>query len=275
MSNLSFFGRPPYMGLGGHAHRISTYIRAVQMAERLDAKFNPDTGYENDVCVYVKPCRARQPIETVRISGARKYIDIVDDVTQLKLLTQYPDARVIACSDEDYLLLKKMRDDMDLRLIPQQHCNFENATRDRKGVSVIGSIGGMFQFPQGLLNEFRERGLAFIQCSNFFTRQDVINFYTSIDIQIVWRPWIVNNRLSNPLKIVNAASFGIPTVALYEKTFDEVAGAYKPARNLEDLLLHVDTLRTFEQEYKDCSERGLKIAEEYHIDKIGEMYKEL
>ncbi len=58
---ISIFALPSYIGRGYHAHvplhatRLSSRIRAEEMAAYLGAKLNPTEGFENDVCIYVKP----------------------------------------------------------------------------------------------------------------------------------------------------------------------------------------------------------------------------
>lgn len=273
--NMSFFGRPPYWGTNNHAHRISTYIRGIQIAEHLGARFNPEDNYNDDVCVYIKPRRNYQPIEQVKIGGARKYLDIVDDVEQLKLLDLY-DMTTIVCSKNDFVTVKDMLlPGSKLFCIPQQHCNFERIRRNRNTITTVGMLGGHLEAPRGLREALDERGMNLVECTDFFTRQDTVNFYSNIDIHIVWRPWIVNNRLSNPLKIVNASSFGVPTIALYEDTFREVNRSFISVRSLWDLLYYIDTLRWSTDLYSEYAEIGIEISEPYHIDNIGKMYEQL
>ena len=67
--DISFFAKPPFLNVSpnvpyvfdgkpikrGHLLRVSSLIRGNQMAEYLGGKLNPTEGYENDVCIYVKP----------------------------------------------------------------------------------------------------------------------------------------------------------------------------------------------------------------------------
>ena len=101
----------------------------------------------------------------------------------------------------------------------------------------------------------------------------------SIDLQIVWRPY--EKILSNPLKIVNAASFGIPTIALDEPAFKEFGDIendlkyYLPVLGLTNFLDELDNLIESPDTYKLFSEKCLEKAEEYHISNIAKLYKEL
>src|SRR3990167_7107951 len=69
MVMLSFFYREAFLNVNpseplrlrtkpikaGHVMRVSSMIRGDQIAEYLGAKVNPTEGYENDICIYIKP----------------------------------------------------------------------------------------------------------------------------------------------------------------------------------------------------------------------------
>ena len=94
-----------------------------------------------------------------------------------------------------------------------------------------------------------------------------------IDVQLVWRPY--HKTLSNPLKLVNASSFGIPTIALDEDAFKEMEGCYLPTDTLYGFLGHLDALRTQPGLYDEYSKRCIAKSEDYHIDTISKLYKNL
>src|SRR3990167_9511012 len=157
---------------------------------------------------------------------------------------------MIVCSQAD---MEVMSGEVSNRIvyIHQHHCNFERIRREGREVTTIGVIGtrGAFPYlPKELKRELAKIDMKLIEFSKFYTRQDIIDFYLSIDIQLVWRPY--KKILSNPLKIVNAASFGIPTIAL-------------------------DRLRTTTSLYVNYARECVERSEYYHIEKVGEMYKEL
>ena len=79
----------------------------------------------------------------------------------------------------------------------------------------------------------------------------------------------------NPLKIVNSASFGIPTIAYDEPCFKEVHDCYTPCRNLEELLENLDSFIKAPHIYQGYSFRCLRRSEKYHISKIAELYRRL
>jgi hypothetical protein len=268
MASFSFFGKPPHMGRN-HMQRLSTLIRGIQMAEHLGGRFNPADGYENDVCIYVKTYP-----DWIHDTG-RTYIDVVDGWTLFPFLSRHPEYPLIACSQTDHAKLVARFPKSEVTLIPQHHCNFERQRRSWMEIRTVGALGGTHEFPPGLREGLQERGIEFVECTQFRTRKDVVNFFTGIDVQIVWRPWIVRNRLSNPLKIVNAASFGVPTIALYEPTFDEMDGAYMPVNSLDSFMDCLDSLRKSPDLYAHYSGYGMERAEYYHIENIGRLYESL
>lgn len=256
----------------GHLQRVSSIIRGDQIAEQLGAKLNPSKGYENDVCIYVKP--HVKAGEDFTFDG-KPYIDVVDGWGLLPLLKRHPWVGAIACSQQDY---EKLSDVLPNKvvLIPQHHCNFERLQRQSleiKKVGVIGTEGAFPLLPKGLEEALKERGIELVKFSKFFDRGDILNFYMDIDVQIVWRPYRM--KLSNSLKIVNAASFGIPTIAYDESVFQEVPGCYLPVRTLEDFLGALDRLIRSSELYSAISDGCLMTAERYHISNIAKLYKEL
>lgn len=258
---------------GGHLQRVSSMIRGDQITDQIGAKFNPEGGYENDVCIYVKPyVRADQDFV---FEGRKAYLDIIDGHNLGQLALKHPEVGVIVCSQADYETMSSVIPNK-IVLIPQHHCNYDRVKRTRTEIKTVGVIGtsGAFPFlPKGLKEELEKRGMELIEFSRFYSRQDIINFYQKIDVQMVWRPY--KKLLSNPLKMVNASSFGIPTIALDEKAFKEMAGCYLPVRNFEEFLAALDRLRNSSELYSALSDSCLYKAEEYHIETIGELYKEL
>lgn len=258
----------------GHLLRVSSMIRADQIADRIGAKLNPTEGYEDDVCVYVKPHIKKGNME-FHFEGKRAYIDIIDGHNLGELMAKYPDVGVIVCSQADYEIMKKEIPNK-IVLIPQHHCNYDRVLRSRSAIDTIGTIGEIPAFahiPDEIRNGIEERGMKLVEFSKFYRRKDIIDFYQSIDIQLVWRPW--RKVLSNPLKIVNASSFGVPTIALDEPAFKEVEGCYMPVHAPWQFLEAVDKLRSDPYTYEEYSKRCQIKSEDYHIDKIGKLYMEL
>lgn len=257
----------------GHVMRVSSMIRGDQIADYLGANLNPIEGYENDVCIYVKPMVRKG--DDFEFKGRSNYLDIIDGHNLGQLAEKHPEIGVITCSQSDYETMSKVIPNK-IYLIPQHHCNFERKrkkTTEIRRIGVIGTTGAFPFLPDGLKEELAKRDIELVEFSKFFKRQDIVDFYSSIDLQIVWRPY--KKLLSNPLKIVNASSFGIPTLALDEPTFKEVDGCYAPVKDLEGLLAVLDKLRTNMGMYDAVSEFCFLSAEKYHIENIAKLYREL
>ncbi len=284
--SISIFAKPAFLNINpsealkdrkkpikaGHVMRVSSMIRGDQIADYLGAKLNPTEEYENDVCIYVKPMVRKG--EDFKFEG-KAYLDIIDGHNLGQLAQKHPEIGVIVCSQADFDIMSKELTNK-IYLIPQHHCNFERKHRKSTEIKRIGVIGELpaFDFlPKGLDAELAKRGIELVKFSKFFKRQDIIDFYMNIDLQIVWRPY--KKVLSNPLKIVNASSFGIPTIALWEKAFLEIDTCYIPVHDLKGLLLELDNLRAFPGIYDAYVESCLDESERYHIENIAKLYKEL
>ena len=272
--NLSFFAAKPYpQRRDGHLMAGSSIIRAQQVAEYLGAKLNPTSGYENDVCVYVKPGMNNDGTPSQKFEK-NSYIDAIDYTQYTDWVRTCPELKGIVASQYSYDVLKNQIPDR-LVFIPQQHCNFERFTRNRKEITTVGIIGSprSFQYPVDEIKKRMEQiGLKLMVNFDFQTRQDVVNFYKDVDIQIAW--YVRNHFMKNPLKIINAASFGIPTVSNPRNNYKEVEGYYTSAESIDRLISEVEKLKNPEN-YETASKNLLPMAEKYHISKIAELYKQL
>jgi hypothetical protein len=282
---ISIFAKPAFLNINpsqpfkertkppkGHLMRVSSIIRGEQIAERIGAKLNPTEGYEDDVCIYVKPMVRRG--EDFKFEG-KPYLDIIDGHSLGSLAEMHPEVTVIVCSQADMEIMSGSIKNK-LVFIPQHHCNFEGIKRARKKIETVGVIGTWRAFdfiPEELKKGIRDLGMEYLEYSKFFRREDIINFYLKIDVQLVWRPY--KKILSNPLKIVNASSFGIPTIALDEPAFKEVEGCYRIADDIKAFLTELKYLKAHQSVYDTQSRYCLKRAEDNHIERIGRMYKEL
>lgn len=286
---ISIFAKPTFLNINpsedfskrtkpikkgvGHLMRVSSMIRGDQIADSIGAKFNPQSGYENDVCIYVKPMVRIG--EDFNFEGRVNYIDIVDGHNLGQLALRHPNVKIITCSESDRDAMRSSVPN-EVILIPQHHCNYNREIRERSGITRMGVIGTRDAFPllpENLKGELLTRGIELVEFSQFYSRQDIIDFYKSIDLQIVWRPY--HKTLSNPLKIVNASSFGIPTIALDEPTFKEMEGCYIPVSYFGDFLEALDSLLASKNMYQEYSLRCLDRSKAYHIDEISKLYKQL
>ncbi len=260
----------------GHLLRVSSMIRADQVADQIGARLNPESGYEKNICIYVKP--QVRPGNDFKFEG-KAYLDIIDGWDLIPLVQKHPEIGVIVCSQADYQTVSSTVKNKVV-CIPQHHCNYDRIVRTRNEITRVGVIGtaGAFPFlPPTLKDELVKRGMELVEFSRFFSRQDIIDFYMKIDVQIVWRSYMRKGKihLSNPLKLVNASSFGVPTIALDEPTFKEMEGCYIPVDTLQEFLDNLDILRNDPFLYNAYSIKCISKSEEYHIKNVGELYKKL
>lgn len=254
-----------------HLVRGSSLIRGEQMAAWLGCKLNPTSGYENDVCIHVKP----PGLDRIRDGD---WVDVMDgDPGAISgWLNGRPKVNVITFSkltDEQF----RRRVGNNMVLIPQHHCNFDREMRSRKEVSTAGFIGGEigFDYSFDLMREmFGVIGLDFLVRCRYRTREDVVDFYRKIDIQVVWSHSSYRLQPKAPLKVVNAASFGIPTVALPPVCYWEVDGHYIGVDGIDGLLGELYKLKNHHY-YGAWANRIVPWAEEYHISRIAELYRKL
>jgi len=242
----------------------SAEIRGRQIAEYLEAKLNPKSGYENDICIYVKS----EPPDNY---PKHSYLDVVDSGYRVEWLKKHPEIGVIAMSNSGYELMKRKLKRDDIVLIPQHHCNYERETRKRKKIETVGVVctPASIQYSiEDLKKRFNKIGLKFKIKTDYKNRNDVVEFYKTIDIQIIWR--LKDWPLKNSLKIVNACSFGIPTVAYPIICYSDMERFYVKANTINGLIEKVSKLKDGWD-----SERLIKKAEKYHIDNIAKLYKRL
>jgi hypothetical protein len=138
---------------------------------------------------------------------------------------------------------------------------------------VVGSPRIISLLPKVLRPQLEKRGLKLLELSDSSRRQNVVEFYKNIDLQIVWKPF--RKKLGNPSEIINAASFGIPTIALDEIFFKELGYSYLGATSFNEFLVYLDMIRSSKVLYAAYSELCLQKAEAYHINKIAKLYKNL
>jgi len=246
-------------------------IRGQQIADYLIAKHNPENGYENDVCIHVKKLMPETyPKNT--------FIDIIDSRTLVHWVAAHPDVGVIAISKTAQKYLKKKLGRQDVHFIPEHHCNFENIRRKPRKVTTVGYMGCRTGsvFPEDMEERFAKIGLKFIYTRHYPTRQDVVDFYKTIDIQVMHK----YNRssaiwmLKNPLKLANAGSFGIPSVAYPEANFlEEFKDCFIEAETFDEMINQCRKLTENETFYQAVATKALARSRNYHIDKIAPLYK--
>lgn len=269
---INFIAKPPYEMR--HLQRVSSIVRGEQIAAYLgNARLNPDNPSENDVYIFVKP--------HIKLGNSfdfpkKSWVDIQDGFDLVEVLKRYPDVGVIAYGDLAYELLSKQLMNRIVN-IPHHHVNFERTVRKRDKILKVGTTGSppaWNYIPEVIKEGIKKRGLKLELYSNFYPRMSVSRFHESVDIFIHWRPFL-DRKLSCPFKIINAASFGVPTIALDEPSFKEVEDCYIGVKTAEEWLGVLDRLLGDPILYKNISDKCLETAEKYHIENIAKLYEEL
>ena len=273
---ISIFYRPSYLGNRYFKdqsnlvlQRVSSQVRGVEMAEYLGAKLNP-TEYGEDVCIHVKP----YSLNEVRDGD---WVDFLDGGRIFNMLKERPKVNIIAASQRSYEFLKNELPNMVV-FIPQHHINNEEFIRKPNSVRVAGYIGAASPEAVRICEEtegnLKKIGYKFISCLYFKTRQDSIDFYKSIDVLVipVFSPDFNPHKI--PTKIINAASYGVPTIAFPLQGYKEIDGFYLPATNMGEVVLWANNLKnkTF---YEEWSVKVLQMSGPYHISRIAELYNKL
>lgn len=258
------------------------YVRGEQMADYLGGKKNPTSGFEDDICVYVKHF-------PTGIIPKRTYIDIDDSPEALEWVRIHPELKSIATTEEMKEFISKEFNIRNIHVIPHAHCNYERWIRPDREIKTVGTIGSKtsFQYP---VEEFRDRlkeiGLelsyeqdywnTYVSTPDMPGRLKVVNFYKTLDIQIIWRHKLRVSRLKNPNKLANAGSFGIPTIANPAEYLGRAwDGSYIPINTIDEMIEEIRKLKNNYNLYKDISNKALKTAEETHIEKIAKLYENL
>jgi len=258
MENITFFAKPSFYRV--HLFRGSSMIRAEQIAERMEAQLNP-------VVIWVKP----NNLDRVRDDD---WVDVIDGIHLPFMLKSRPHVGIIACSKSSYRYMKEMLPNKII-YIPQHHCNFNREKRTRTEIKRVGFVATRSGFTPEV-PEIKRRmakiGLEFDPRFHYKDREEVVEYYKTIDLQMVWA--YGDRVIKNPLKLINAASFGIPTVAKQIKAYEEFEGFYVPVHTMEELYTEIEKFKNVDY-YNEWSNKVFNEAEKYHIDNIAKMYKQL
>jgi hypothetical protein len=271
---INFIAKPPFEMK--HLQRVSSIVRGEQIAAYMgDARLNPETIDEGDTNIFVKPhIKPGTDFDFPKHS----WVDIQDGWELVETLKRYPDVGVIAYGDLAYnTLYEALPQKEKIAIIPHHHLNFERTVRNRdkiKKVGITGSGDAFKAIPEEIKEGLKKRNIQLEYYSNFYPRMSVAKFHESLDIHMHWRPFL-KRKLSCPFKIINAASFGVPTIALDEPSFSEVKDTYIPVKTASEWLDKFDYLRETPWVYYLYKEKCLEMAEKYHISKIAELYRRL
>lgn len=274
---ISIIARPSYWDIGNgvkeeYLHRVSSRIRGEEVAQYLGAKINPRTREKDDVCIFIKP-RHLTPVKD------GDYVDVLDDLKVIPLLKDRPKVKVIAMSEVHCNYLRKELSN-EVVLIPHHHINFERQKRKRNKDLVGGIIATPSRFTYGIFDEIKPAlsrvGIEFTSCFYFKLREDMVDYYKKIDFLVNWYfdRYDRNSFYRHPTKLINAASFGIPTLAQPIAGYSEFEGFYTPIENVEDVVREAQKLKD-ENYYNQWSKKLLKEAEKYHISNTTKLYLNL
>jgi hypothetical protein len=274
---ISIFTHPAFLG-NRHPKltkelttlRISSRIRGDEIAEYLGAKLNPKEGFEDDICIHVKP----KYLERVKDGH---WVDYLDSQNLIYFLKERPLVNVISHSQvsHEYLTANLTN---KVVLIPSHHINIEGYKRERTEITTVGYIGAAspeaFKEYAEIGDRLKEVGLDFKACFSFKTRQDAVDLYRSIDIFIIGDLPNCGTHQKAPTKIINAGSFGIPTIACPVIGYAEIEGSYIHASTLDEMIFEAQKLKD-KKMYDEWSKKAFAMADKYHISKIAELYKQL
>ncbi len=213
------------------------------------------------------------------------YFDLIDSPSTIEIAKRYPHAGIIAITN---IMKQYLENNISNKVvvIPEHSCNFERRIRNRDDVKVVGYVGSRQCLDIDMLTlrkAFADNGLEFkvliCETADDTTRKEVADFYMSIDIQIAYRLPSVAVRppvYRNPLKIFNAGSFKIPTVAYPELTYSLCAGTYfLEAIDVASLIDKCYMLKNDSKLYEFYSERVYEWSRQFDIENIAKLYAQL
>jgi hypothetical protein len=269
---ISFFAKSAFLRedqtTGVFVTRVSSRIRGEEISEYLGAKYNPEE--RDGLCIYLKP----RGLDGLKDGD---YVDILDEISLIPKLKERPGLKVIAMSQAQYEYLKENLKN-EILPIHHHHINFERFRRTRNDNFVGGAIGHSkyaHDLYETIKNALSGSGIDFVSILAYQTRQDMLDFFKKIDFLVAWNiDEYKDYPHSHPTKIINAASFGIPTLTQPIAGYKEFAEFYIPIKDMNSLVEEAEKLRDIDY-YKQWSDKVFDESERYHISKIAELYKQL
>jgi hypothetical protein len=256
----------------GIAHWGQIEVRGRQVADRIGGKFNPTEGFEDDICIFVGS-RPRIPMPL------RTFLDPGEKRLQLHFIQHYKQIKVLAWSNCQLQRLRLIFPGRPVYLVPQHHCNFENEHRPDRPILKVGVVGphtSVYHPLEDIRTRLENVGLQFHITRTPRNHREAADAYKELDIQLVFRNILPGLEYRSPLKVINAGSFGIPTVAFPEPAFEmETEGAYLPAWTIDDLVEGAVALATDSALYRRYAEASNALSKRYHIDEVLKYYRTL
>jgi hypothetical protein len=259
---ISFFTYQNYLGPKVRGEEIAQYMKAIFNSKKSTEKVR------GDVNIHVKPKNFSEVMDG-------DWVDITDGEWVPALLKERPKVNAIAGSLYTYEIFKEKLPNK-MVWISQQHLNWDREKRERLPFYLIaGYIGGPSQYTKDLYKEVGERlkeiGINFVTCFDFKDRRDAIKFYKLIDVLIVADPKD-DHIYKTPTKLINAASFGVPSIAIPLKGYREWDGNYIKLNNLNELYKATEEVK---KDYDFWSDKVIKASEYFHISNVSKRYEEL
>lgn len=240
-------------------------IRGEDVALHLKAIYNhkyTENKVRGDLNIHIKP----YTLDNVQDGD---WVDVSDGVYVPELLMSRPKVKVIAHSLYSYKFLKEVLPN-EIVWISQQHLNWERERKEVKEIKVCGYIGGPSEQIRkqydAIGKSLNKAGFEFITCFDFVTREDAKNFYKKIDCLVVGQS--IDDPYKTPTKLINATSFGIPSVAFPMKAYEEWGGSYTPCFHDELIPETVSNLKFDQNEL-------VAESEFYHISNVTKRYENL
>jgi len=246
---------------------ISSELRGVQIRNYLPSGFLDSCKTD----IYIK--------KGVGSYGAneKKVVDLVDSD-----LAVYKDSNVtgfIVFNDvaREYI---ERRTSKPIYVIPHHHCNFADLKRIDRDINIVGYVG--YEDRLSLKVDILRRKLekhGFVLNTCFVTketsREDVIEAYLEMDINLVFddspAKVLFPPEIKCSLKVINASSFGIPTVGFRELAYRDVRMV--EASNMYKIVVACLALRD-KLVYNPMAEACIEEAKKFHIKEIAKKYVE-
>lgn len=270
---IAIFAKNPFFknkSTGTYLSRVSSRVRGEEIAEYLGAILNPPDRIDGAVCIFLKPRN---------ITGLKDgdYVDILDEPALFPKLKERPGLKVISMSQVQHEYLKKNIDN-ELHLIHHHHINFERDRRKRGDGLIGGAIGHSeeaYSFYKEIEANLAKAGIEFKPIFSYTTREDMTNYFKSIDFLVAWNiDKYKDYPFSHPTKIINAASFGVPTLTQPIAGYKEFIDYLIPITDMDSLVVEAEKLK--DHSYWDqWSDKVYNEAEKYHISNIAKLYQQL
>src|SRR3989344_1132453 len=273
--SISFIAKPIFFksGIKGGVYpaRLSSRVRGEEIAEYLGETYTSDATYDKSgIRIHLKP-------RHLRYVKDGDYVDVLDEIELIPMLKERPTVKVISMSQTHHNYLRNEIKN-EIFLIHHHHINFEKFRRKKNDILTGGMIGhhvNAYDIYDQIKKRLGEVGIEFVSAFNYKIRQDMVDFFKKIDFLVTW--WSSYNLTAfrgHPTKIINAASFGIPSLSQFSPGYKEFEGFYIQIGDMDSLVEEAIKLKDADY-YNQWSDKVFKEAEKYHISNIAKLYRKL